>query len=201
VLDALQAAMTLHPDLPTMSQPLVPMESGQMVIGVSIMIPEPWGAELQDWRSQFGDPLAGCIPPHVTLLPPTAVEREDLEDISTHLARVAMKLTPFELMLQGTGTFRPVSPVVFVKLGLGAGGCDRLQRLIRSGPLVRDLSFPYHPHVTVAHNVPEPNMDRAMKSLDTYRVNFTVTEFGLFEQGSEGVWRQQRRYPFGDGRH
>lgn len=204
MLDALQAGLKVGlrtpTDLPTMSLPLLPYATSEMVIGVSIHIPEPFGDELQRLRAEFGDPLAHAIPPHVTLLPPTAIERTSIEDISAHLARVAMRMTAFEVRLQGTGTFRPVSPVVFVRLALGAGGCDRLQRLVRSGPLVRELSFPYHPHVTVAHNVPEPNLDRAMSELADWSASFEVAEFGLYEQGPDGVWRRQRRYPFGDGR-
>ena len=41
--------------------------------GVAVTIPEPWSATLQRAREDFGDPMAAAIPPHVTLLPPTAV--------------------------------------------------------------------------------------------------------------------------------
>lgn len=185
-------------DLPTMSL-VLPTRGTEVVIGVSVLIPEPWGTELVDWRASFGDPLAASVPPHVTLLPPTTVDRGHLDDIRAHLGRVARRLTPFPLRLEGTGTFRPVSPVVFVRLVQGAGGCDRMQRLVRTGPLVRELSFPYHPHVTVAHHVPEDSLDRAMTTLAGFSAQFTVGEFGLFEQGADGVWRQQHVFPFGAG--
>ena len=42
-------------------------------IGVAIDIPAPWGEQLQNWRAEFGDPMAKAIPPHITLLPPTAL--------------------------------------------------------------------------------------------------------------------------------
>ena len=65
------------------------------------------------------------------------------------------------MRLRGTDTFRPLSPVVYVHLVEGADVCDELQERVRSGPVVRDLQFPYHPHVTVAHGIPEEAMDRA----------------------------------------
>ena len=54
------------------------------VHGVAVTVPEPWGAQLQDAREQFGDPMASAIPPHVTLLPPTVVEDEALPGFLDH---------------------------------------------------------------------------------------------------------------------
>ena len=186
--------------MPTMGVPVTRPDAGEATIGVAVQVPEPWASHLQQCRADFGDPLAGAIPTHVTLLPPTVVPRAQIEDISVHLARVAMGLPSFELALDGTGTFRPVSPVVFVQVVTGAEGCDRLQRLVRTGPLTRNLSFPYHPHVTVAHHLPDEALDRALTTLKTFHCSFTVRGFGLFEHGQDGVWRQRRRFPFGAGR-
>lgn len=84
--------------------------------GVAFGIPEPWTSELQSWRERLGDPNAGGIPPHVTLLPPTALPEEALPDVEEHLRQVAAAERPFSMHLHGTATFRPVSPVVFVPL-------------------------------------------------------------------------------------
>ncbi|MEJ2579986.1 MAG: 2'-5' RNA ligase family protein [Kineosporiaceae bacterium] len=186
--------------MPTMGLPIVPPEADEVTIGVAVQIPEPWGTELRQARAGFGDPLAEAIPTHITLLPPTVVPRDRLEEISVHLARVAMQLEGFPLRLAGTGTFRPVSPVVFVQVTTGDMGCDRLQQEVRTGPLERELSFPYHPHVTVAHHLDDEALDRASIELDGFSAAFTVRGFGLFEHGDDGVWRQRRRFPFGGGR-
>ena len=76
--------------------------------------------------------------------------------------------------LRGTGTFRPVSPVVFVQVAGGIAECEQLERAIRGGPLHRDLAFHYHPHVTVAHHVDEAAMDRAFEDLAGYTCTFEV---------------------------
>ncbi|MGZ4633418.1 MAG: 2'-5' RNA ligase family protein [Actinomycetes bacterium] len=166
-------------------------------IGVAIAIPEPHGSELQRFRESYGDPLAKAIPTHITLLPPTDVRDQDLPEIEEHLRKVALAEEQFDLHLRGTGTFRPVSPVVFVQLALGIADCERVEAAVRSGPLLRELHFYYHPHVTVAHDLPTPVLDRAFTDLAGYDARFPVWGFSLYEHGPDGVWRPQRDFPFG----
>ncbi|GAA2914127.1 2'-5' RNA ligase family protein [Streptomyces thioluteus] len=172
---------------------------GTVTLGVSIAVPEPYGSFLQKRREGFGDPHAHGIPTHVTLLPPTEVEAASLPVIERHLAEVAALGRPFPMRLSGTGTFRPLSPVVFVNVVEGSASCSWLQKRIRdaSGPLARELQFPYHPHVTVAHGIPEEAMDRAFEELAEYEADWSTTGFALYEQGADGVWRLDREYPFG----
>lgn len=166
-------------------------------IGVAIGLPEPYTSELQGWRERLGDPNASDIPPHVTLLPPTVLSTADLDPVEEHLREVAERSAPFTMHLRGSGTFRPISPVVFVPLVQGIGECERLEAGVRSGPLQRDVRFPYHPHVTVAHDVAEEHLDRAFLELAGYDARFLVWGFSLFEKGTDGVWRPQRDFPFG----
>jgi len=161
----------------------------EIVIGVAIAIPEPYGDELTRWRKEFGDPLAAAIPPHVTLLPPTPVLRTQLPAIREHLDAAARELHPFTMHLRGTGTFRPVSPVVFVQVAEGIAACERIESQVRSGILDRELTFNYHPHVTVAHHLDDDALDRAFDTLADYEATFSVSTFELFEHGDDGVWR------------
>lgn len=172
---------------------------GTVTIGVSIAVPEPHGSELQQLRAGFGDASAHGIPTHVTLLPPTEVDEAALPAVETHLAEVAAAGRPFPMRLSGTGTFRPVSPVVFVRVAAGAEACSRLQQQVRdpAGPAARELQFPYHPHVTVAHGIDEAAMDRAFEELAGYEAQWPCTGFALYEQGADGVWRKLREFPFG----
>lgn len=171
--------------------------AGDHTIGVAIPIPEPHGRELQSWREQFGDPLALQIPTHITLLPPTVVPDAALPEIEDHLRGVAETSGPFEIHLRGTGTFRPVSPVVFVTVAEGIAGCELLEASVRSGPLRhRDLEFAYHPHVTVAHDVTEAMLDHAFDKLASYDARFGVWGFSLYAHGQDGFWRPERDFPF-----
>jgi 2'-5' RNA ligase len=174
---------------------------GTVTLGVSIAVPEPHGSLLQQRRAGFGDPAAHGIPTHITLLPPTEADPADRPEIEAHLARVAAAGRAFELRLSGTDTFRPLSPVVFVQLVEGAAACSWLQEQVRApgGPVARELTFPYHPHVTVAHGISEESMDRAQQELAEFEASWTATGFALYEQGADLVWRLQRKFSFSSG--
>lgn len=173
-----------------------PSPGASVTIGVAIAVPEPWAAELREARASFGDPLAGSVPTHVTLLPPTEVESGCLSAIESHLEEVAGGFESFPVHLRGTGTFRPVSPVVFVALAVGISQCEQLELRVRTGPLERDTSFAYHPHVTVAHDVPEEALDQAFDRLADFDASFVVEDFWLYEHGADAVWRKRRRFAF-----
>ncbi len=179
---------------------LPPRTGDQVRIGVAIAVPDPVAAVLQDARARAGDPLAASIPPHITLLGPTVVEPADMARVEAHLAAVAARVDPFDLLLRGTGTFRPVSPVVFIQVARGIAQCERLESAVRSGPLAQDLRFNYHPHVTVAHEVDDDALDRAFAEMAHYEAQFTVDAFASYEHGDDGVWRPVRDYPLDGGR-
>jgi 2'-5' RNA ligase len=168
-------------------------------IGVAIGIPEPYGSELQDWRERLGDPNATRIVPHVTLLPPTPVATDRLPEIEEHLRIAATGARTFTIRLRGSATFLPVSPVVFVPLVQGIAECEQLEERVRSGPLSRKVYYAYHPHVTVAHDLPDDALYRAWSEMSSYDASFQVPGFTLFEQGPDLVWRPQRDFMFGAG--
>jgi 2'-5' RNA ligase len=164
-------------------------------IGVAIAIPAPYAEELEAWRERFGDPQAHTIQAHVTLLPPTAIT--DLDPVIAHLGAVARRHGPFEVELRGTGTFRPLSPVVYVRVAEGEGPIMTLERDVRSGPLTRRLRFDFHPHVTVAHDVPDQTLVTAQQILAGYAASFTVDAITLYEMGPDHVWSPLRHFPLG----
>jgi 2'-5' RNA ligase len=171
---------------------------GAVTLGVSIAVPEPYGSTLQERRAAFGDTAAHGIPTHVTLLPPTEVDAATLPAFRRHLMRVAADTRAFRMQLEGTDTFRPLSPVVYIRLVEGVSDCTGLQERVRSGPVRRDLQFPYHPHVTVAHGIGEEAMDRAYEELADYAADWTAAGFGLYVQGEDSHWRKMQDYPFGE---
>lgn len=164
------------------------------VYGVAVAIPSPWGEELQARRAEYGDPLAYAIPPHVTLLPPTSIQDADLPEFERHLELVGERFAPFDILLRGTGTFRPISPVVFVQVAAGIPWCELLEQAVRSGPVERELEFPYHPHVTIAHAVADDRLDDAFEGLADFQALFTVDEIHLYRHGNDEVWRPIRAF-------
>ena len=168
-------------------------------IGVLITIPDPVSAELTRWRDRFVSPPVPGVPAHITLLPPTLVPSDALTDIERHLRRAVAAIGRFEVHLRGSGTFLPVSPVTFVQVAAGVGPCEVLESRIRSGPLARPLDFPYHPHVTVAHNVAPRVLDEVDAGLARFDARFPVTRIDLYEALGDGAdpdaWTIRAAFP------
>jgi 2'-5' RNA ligase len=166
-------------------------------IGVAIAIPEPWASDLQDYRTSVGDTTATQIPTHITLVPPTEVPDGELDAITSHLAEAAASVPPFVIHLRGTGTFRPVSPVVFVTVAEGISGCEVLAGAVRRGPLAVDLHYPYHPHVTIAHHLDDETLDRAFRELADFECRFDVDAFSLYVHDEQAGWQPTHQYELG----
>ncbi|XTZ13974.1 2'-5' RNA ligase family protein [Micromonospora echinospora] len=167
-------------------------------IGVAVDIPEPWGSHLTRRRAEAGDPLAAHIPAHVTLLGPTEIPVDAMPVVEAHLAAVAAAHLPFSLHLRGTGTFRPVTQVVFVAVAAGISECELLAEAISAAPeLHRETRFPYHPHVTVAQDVTPEALDRVYEDLADFSAIFEVEAFTLFSHSGQIRWQPRRDFRLG----
>jgi 2'-5' RNA ligase len=169
-------------------------------IGVAVDIPAPWGPHLTRCRIAAGDPLGVAVPAHLTLLGPTEVELGELPAIADHLDHVAVGHQEFELMLRGTGTFRPITEVVFVMVAAGIAECEQLAAAITGLPeLDRPRSFPYHPHVTIAQEVPPDALDQVFVDLADFEAQFMVGGFTLFThtgdvKSPDSRWHPEKDY-------
>jgi 2'-5' RNA ligase len=168
------------------------------VIGVALSIPEPWATELQDYRTGL-DPTAALVPAHITLIPPTDIDDDSVAVVEGHLDKVAEAGAAFTVHLRGTGTFRPVSPVVFVSLAEGISQTEQLADAVRSGPLDVDVEFPFHPHVTVAHHLTEDQLDSAFADLADFECSFEVSSFHLYVHDADEGWRPTRDFALRQG--
>lgn len=163
-------------------------------IGVAVPVPEPYGSVLRAARASFGDPMAATVPAHITLAPPAQVQERDLERLAIDLERVAALLPPYQIRLRGTGTFRPVSPVVFVAVSEGISDTEVLARQVCRVLGDEVSEFPYHPHVTVAHHLDDPTLDRAYDELAGFECRFRVAEFALYHHDDVQGWVPQQTF-------
>ena len=129
--------------------------------------------------------------------PPTPVPGERMADVEAHLAQAAANHRPFVMHLAGTGTFRPTSPVVYIQVATGVADCEKLESSVRRGPLARELDFPYHPHVTVAHGLDDTALDEAYEGLAGFVARFPVTRFVLFSRDRGGQWTWRSEFELG----
>lgn len=168
-------------------------------IGVSLAIPEPWGSELQEYRIALGDEAARHIPTHITLLPPHEVAESEIPGVETHLSAVAARIRPFHVHLRGTGTFQPTSPVVFVGVVQGISQCEELAAEVLQGPLGIERAFPFHPHVTIAHHLPEATLERAFVELERFDAAFDAYEMWMYLHDARVGWQPTRAFAFQSG--
>ena len=172
-----------------------PARSEEISVGVILGFPAEIAEELQRWRASFGDPLADVVPAHITLV--TTTPTQDWDATRRHVREVARCQSPFMVTIAGTGTFRPVSPVVVINVEDGFDHCVDLHRMLQQGPLHRELPFAYHPHVTIAHDVAPESLDEAETVLKNYRATFPVVSMGLYEHDADGIWQLREELDFG----
>ena len=156
-------------------------------VGVLLEVPAPFRERLDRYRRELAgrDPET---PAHITLVPPTQVADASVPAVHGHLERAAALTGPFGVRLRGTATFRPVSPVVFVAVVAGISDCERLAATLRAGPLQSPASFPYHPHVTIAHGLSEEKLDRAFEERAGFDASWTASTFTLYVHSARAGW-------------
>ena len=121
------------------------------------------------------------------------------EGMRGRLERVADKHHPFEVHLRGTATFRPVSPVVFVVLSEGISECELLSESVRVELEAAEPRFPYHPHVTIAHDVSEEALDLAYYTLQDFDARFEVSTCSLYVHDERSGWVRERELELREG--
>ncbi|MDR3107115.1 MAG: 2'-5' RNA ligase family protein [Bifidobacteriaceae bacterium] len=168
---------------------------GQVCIGIALMVPPPLDGRLRQLRRACGDPDADAAPPHITVIPPAPVGRTALPGILRHVQTEAARFRRFQVRLHGAGSFCPVSPVVFAKVAEGFKDCQALEARLRPALEGLEACFPYHPHVTVAQDTPQAQLDQAAEALDGFDEWFSVEELEVSQLEPDAVWRPLRRFP------
>lgn len=175
---------------------LPPLGDGEEWIGILVAIPEPWVTELTAIRREAGDIQADHVPAHITLLPPTAIAVDNREKLFHHLSNVAQMHQPFSVSVEGAGSFRPTSPVSFAAVGAGFQELTDLAEDIRSDLLDIPLRFPYHPHVTLAHGLPDAALDQVEAAVANFHATWTVPGFRLDRVDAEGRYSSLALFNF-----
>jgi 8-oxo-dGTP pyrophosphatase MutT (NUDIX family)/2'-5' RNA ligase len=165
-------------------------------LGVVARLPEPLGIHVQAWRRALGDPAAGRIAPHLTLVPPQTVAERDLGRAVALVERAAGAAVPFLVELAGTATFLPGSPVAYLVVREGGPALEALEAALRESPLDR-RTHPFHPHVTVAQDLPPDRIEAAAAELAGFRAAFPVPDLAVLREQPDKTWRPLATVPVG----
>jgi 2'-5' RNA ligase/8-oxo-dGTP pyrophosphatase MutT (NUDIX family) len=157
-------------------------------LGVIARLPEPLGIHVQSWRRGLGDPAAGRIAPHLTLVPPQTVAERELDRAVALVERAAAEAVPFLVELDGAATFLPDNPVAYLVVREGGPALHALEAALQASPLDR-RTHPFHPHVTVTQDLPDERIEAAARELAGFRATFPVREVSLMREDRDKVWR------------
>lgn len=165
-------------------------------LGVALLVPPPFDAEVDGLRRALGDGTLGRIPAHLTLVPPVNVREDRLGQALAVLRGAAAATRPFTVSLGPPSTFLPDNPTVH----LVVAGDDAEVRAVRDRvfvePLARALTWPFVPHVTLADDAAPDRITAALIALAGYRVDVTFARVHLLREGPGRIWTAIADAPF-----
>ncbi|MDA8046512.1 MAG: 2'-5' RNA ligase family protein [Actinomycetota bacterium] len=167
-------------------------------LGVAVMLDPPVAHQVDALRRAVADPSLARIPPHLTLVPPVNVRRDDLPRALAVIRAAAGSVPgPLTLTLGPISTFLPVNPVLYLAVGGDLDDLARLRDRVFAPPLERPLSWPWVPHVTVADGASEEMIAAALQAMAGYRALARVDRVVLLEEGPGRTWGPLADYSLG----
>jgi 2'-5' RNA ligase len=155
--------------------------------------------------SQFLDDLRIRLTPeakphaHVTVLPPRPVY-SDLEELKRRLTPVLRDVYPIQIELGFIKVF-PVSNVIYLSIARGELELRTLNRALDQGALRFQTAFSYHPHITLAQNIPLQEVENlrliAHEEWENYEGEreFLIDSLWLVQNVMPDVWLECGMFP------
>ena len=177
----------------------VPDEERLNVYALVIYIPDPLGRFLDNLRRE----LVPAYNPHahVSVLPPRPL-MVDWQAADSQTRTLTESGEPFDVTLTSVQIF-PATDVIYIGVGAGADELWSLNRAMNVGALAFEEPFPYHPHITLAQEVPAEHVpavyELARRRWSEFQGNRTFrAERAVFVQSTlRGCWIDLAMYSFG----
>jgi 2'-5' RNA ligase len=184
---------------PTDAHCRVPAGERLNAFALVIYIADPLGEFLDDLRREL---VPGYNPhAHVSVLPPRQL-LADWREASKQARALTEGWAPFDVELTEIGIF-PVTNVIYLEVGKGASDLENMHRAMNRGPLAFDEPFPYHPHITLAQEIPPSQVNevhelsrkrwREFRGNRTFRADRTV----FVQSTLRDCWIDLADYPLG----
>jgi 2'-5' RNA ligase len=135
----------------------IPAGEGLNVFALVIYIPGPLGRFLDDLRRELVphyNPHA-----HVSVLPPRPLA-VDWRAASDEARALVEGSESFEIELTALQIF-PSTDVIYLEVGAGASDLRNMHGAMNAGSLAFQEPFAYHPHITLAQDVPHEGVPAA----------------------------------------
>jgi 2'-5' RNA ligase len=177
----------------------VPVEERLNVFALVIYIPGPLGVFLDDLRRELVphyNPHA-----HVSVLPPRPLA-VDWQTACAQLRSEAASWAPFDVELTDLEIFQ-CTDVIYLEVGGGARELRRMHEAVNSAALAFEDPFPYHPHITLAQEVPHEKVPEvlalARRRWEEFRGSRSFrAECAVFVQNTtRNIWLDLAEFPLG----
>jgi hypothetical protein len=168
-------------------------------LALVIYVPGPLCEFLDELRR---DLIHGCEPhAHVSVLPPRRV-RACWETVRDQARERLSGRAPFRIGAAEVGVF-PETDVVYLEIGDGGDELRGLHAELNSGALAYAEPFPFHPHITLAQEIPEGRLeetrDRAARRWREYggERSFLAERAILVRHAGGARWEDLAGIPLG----
>jgi len=121
---------------------------------------------------------------------------------SEQVSRILNSWNPFEIELTGIDVF-PVTEVIYLAVGRGAADLRQVHRAMNAGPLEFEEPFSYHPHITLAQELPRDKVadtsELARRLWDEYTGprRFTADHAAFVQNSLDNYWIDLKSYSLG----
>ncbi|MDP2998100.1 MAG: 2'-5' RNA ligase family protein [Bryobacterales bacterium] len=138
---------------------------------------------------------------HVTILPPRPL-RGTLAAASAHVEEHSRHFGAFEIEATRVRTFR-AARVIYLDVGAGAAQLRRLNRRLNSGAWRFTDPYSYHPHITLAQELPEDRVPEVRKlarkrwAEDRLATRFAIDRISLVQYTRANRWVDVAEYGIG----
>ena len=177
----------------------IPPEERLNIFALVIYIPGVLGEFLDNLRREL---VPGCNPhAHVSLLPPRSLAVE-WRLASEQVRTVLERWEPFDIELTAISVF-PVTDVIYIEIGAGTRQLREIHAVMNSAALQFNDPFPYHPHITVAQELPREHV-REIRELACRRWeefagprHFAAAEAVFVQNSLDNHWIDLAKYGLG----
>jgi 2'-5' RNA ligase len=167
-------------------------------LGVALLIPRNLAPEIDGLRRALGTPDRNQVAPHITLVLPTNVRVEEVDDAIALVRDAAAAESPLDVVIGPLETFYPVTPVLYLRVsGPGLDAITRLRDALDSGPLAQELVHPFVPHVTLNGAASDAQVAGAQASITHFVEHVHLDTITVLEENDDKVWRPIADAPLG----
>ncbi len=137
-----------------------PAEGGRpSLYALVIYLPDPLRTFLDDLRLEM---IPGCNPhAHVSVLPPRPLTEPPDEAIQQSLSAMA-GFAPFQVQLGQIEKFN-ATDVIYISVERGADQLRKMHASLNHGALAFDEPYAYHPHITLAQEIPAGRVEQLLE--------------------------------------